>query len=302
VTCPHVLLTAFNATARCARKVNRSRRFDRARAAKPLMRRVREYWLDGLDALFAFLSHHEGWEKIQRHCQLRLASEQLAKALSDSDRKFLEDLLADFRYYGDVQAQAAAIVKATSIDTFEEAAKFALGQIGIKAADFELRNEHIRELLLDRKNAAVYATRSHIDGAMDAVVENFYDLGRNPYNQDLLDQLRKQLGYKAEFEAKRFALTETGIAAELAQVETYRRNGVMRKQWNILGSNTRPTHEVLAGVEADIDEKFNVGGFPADHPCDPTLPAHELVNCHCWLSPVVNDEYQIDPTKIWEGQ
>ncbi|HZY74606.1 MAG TPA: hypothetical protein VFE22_15965 [Edaphobacter sp.] len=302
MSCPVHLSAAFNSVGRLRRKVRRTKRFDRAKASLPLYRRVREYWTDGLDALFSYLSQDDGWDKIQRHCQVALAAEQFAKALSDSDRKFLQDLLAKFGFYNDVTSQATAIVKATSFDTFEEAATFALQKLGIESADFELRNERIRDLLLDRKSAAVFATRTSADAALDTVISNFYELGRNPYNQEFLDGLRKDLGYRADWEAKRFALTETGIAAELAQVETYRRNGIERKRWNILGQNTRPTHAELAGVEVAIGEKFDVGGFEADHPLDPNLPPEELVNCHCWLSPVVDDDYQIDPSKIWEGQ
>lgn len=296
-------VVVFNSLARCYRKVNRTRRFDRTKAARPLHTQMRSCWLDTRDALFEYLDEIDGWDKLQAHVQLGLAAEEksIEKALTDKDRKFIAELLARFST-GDAEATAAAIVAATSVDTFEAAAKFALGQLGIKAADFELRNERILDLLSERKSAGIYATRTEIAEAMDTITRNFYELGRNPYNSELLDDLKKQLGYKADYQAKRFALTETGIAAEVAQVETYRRNGIMRKQWNILGRNTRPTHEALAGVQVEIAEKFDVGGFAADCPCDPALPPHELVNCHCWLSPVVDDEYQIDPSKIWEGQ
>lgn len=294
---------AFNALARCFRKVNRAKRFNRTKAARSLHGQMRSCWLEARDALFEYLDATDGWDKLQEHIRLGLAADakSIAKALTDRDRKFIAELLAKFGT-GDAEQTAAGIVAATSVDTFEAAAKFALGQLGIRAADFELRNERILDLLSKRKDAAVFSTRREISEAMETITRNFYELGRNPYNSELLDDLKKQLGYKADFQAQRFALTETGIAAEVAQIETYRRNGVMRKQWNILGRNTRPTHEALAGVQVDIGEKFDVGGFAADCPCDPSLPAHELVNCHCWLSPVVDDEYQIDPSKIWEGE
>ncbi len=296
-----VLRAAFNGTARCLRKVRRARRFDRTKAAQPLERDIRKCWLDAHDALFEYLAAVDGWDKIQEHVRLSLAAEKsIEKALSDADRKFIVELLAKFGA-ADVEQAAAAIVAAAGKDTFEAAAQHALGQLGI-TADFELRNERILDLLAERKQAAIFAARNEISDVMDTITRNFYELGRNPYNAEFLADLKKQLGYKADFQAKRFALTETGIAAEMAQAETYRRNGVTRKRWNILGRNTRPTHEALSGVEISIDEKFDVGGFEADHPCDPSLPAEELVNCHCWLSPVVDDTYTIDPTRIWEGQ
>ncbi len=296
--------TAFNAVARCLRKVSRSKRFDRAKAARPLDKRMRECWRDATAALFEYLTETEAWDKIQAHVRLDLAADEatVEKALKDSDKKLIAELLAKFGGGADIEQAAAAIVQATSVDTFEQAARHALGQLGIKAADFELRNERILDLLGQRENAAIFASRNEIAGAMDTIIQNFYELGRNPYDARFIADLKKDLGYKADYQAKRFALTETGIAAELAQAETYRRNGVGRKQWNILGVNTRPTHAELSGVQVAIDETFNVGGFDADHPLDPNLPAEELVNCHCWLSPVVDDEYTIDPSRIWEGQ
>jgi hypothetical protein len=294
---------AYNAVARCLRKVSRSKRFDRAKAARPLDKRMRECWRDATAALCDYLTETEAWDKIQAHVRIDLAADEaiVQKALKDSDKKLIAELMAKFGV-ADIEQAAAAIVQATSVDTFEAAAQHALGQLGIKAADFELRNERILDNLSQRENAAIFASRNEIAGAMDTIVRNFYELGRNPYDARFIADLKKDLGYKADYQAKRFALTETGIAAELAQAETYRRNGVARKQWNILGANTRPTHAELSGVQVGIDEHFVVGGFEADHPLDPQLPAEELVNCHCWLSPVVDDEYTIDPSRIWEGQ
>ena len=299
MTCAHAI---FAATARCVRKINRTRRFDRTRPARRLQRRVKAYWLDGIDALFAYMAEVDGWEKLQGHVQLALAGKAVAKAMSDADRRLLVELLAKFGYFGDVAKAAQEIIEATSMPTFEEAATFALKRLGIASPNFELRNERVRDLLLSRSEAAIYSTRNYIDDALATVVSQFYELGEHPHSQAMLDGLKKSLGYKADWEAKRFALTETGIACELAQAETYRRNGVAGKQWNILGSNTRPTHAALAGAVIAIDAKFDVGGFAADHPLDPKLPPEELCNCHCWLSPVVDEGFEVDPANIWEGQ
>lgn len=292
----------FSATARFLRKVSKPRRFNRMRASKPLLEKTRSYWEGGLDALFSYLDDREGWDKIQRHCRLQRVAAGVRKSLSDADRKMLVDLLASFDYYGDIEQQAAAIVAATRFDTFESAAKFALGRLGIRAADFTLRNERIRELIMARKSADVLAARNNLDGILQTVVKNFYELGNSPYDRNFLDAMRSELGDVTLWEARRFAVTETGIAAEMAQAETYRRNGVTRKRWNILGVNTRWSHTELDQVEVGMDETFNVGGYEADHPLDPRLPAGELVNCHCWLTPVVSDDFQLDPSKIWEGE
>lgn len=289
----------YNAVARCMRKVSRARPFNRQRAARPLLDLTRKYWLGSDAALFAYLGYDDGWDKIQRHVQLA----SVAKSLSDADRTFFSNLLASFGYFADAPTKADAVLRATSFGTFEAAAKYALGQLGVRSAEFDLRNERIREALIERKSAALFATRSHMDGVFRTIIDNFYDLGRNPYNQEFLDGLKDTLGYQTDWEAKRFSLTETGIAAELGQLETYKRNGVQRKQWNTLEQDSsRASHLELNGVAVGIDESFDVGGSAASHPLDPRLPAAELINCHCWLSPVVDDDFQLDPSRIWEGQ
>lgn len=300
------LAHVFHSTARALRKLRKGRPFNRAKAAKPLKRAMAAWWSDGLDALFSYLWLSDGWEKIQRHVQMAQAAEifTVSKALTDSDRKFVADLLQNFDYFSDraMAEKALEILAGTSVATFEAAGAHALGQIGVASSHFELRNEAIRERLLERSEAAVFSTRSFIDEAMQSITNHFVELGQHPFSADGLEQLREALSYKTGWEAQRFALTETGIAAELAQAETYRRNGVGAKQWNITGINTRPTHAALAGKTVAIEQKFNVGGNGADHPLDPSLPPAELVNCHCYLSPVVDEDFEVNVEGLWEGQ
>jgi len=302
MSCPHTLNALFNATARGLRKVRRSRRFDRTKPTKRMWGEVRGYWSGGIDALFEYLDDSGGFDTIQRHTQLAAVSGAIEKSLSDADRAMLAELLSQFGYFDDVQARAEVIIAATSFPTFEEAAKFALAQLGITAADFALRNEAVKEVLLSRIDAAVFATRHHIDRAMDTIVTQFHELGRNPHDPRFIRELRKDLGVETDWEAQRFAVTETGISSQVAQAETYRRSGVETKVWNVLGRNTRPSHAALAGVEIGIDEQFDVGGYPADRPCDPSLSPGELINCQCWLTPGVDDDFEVDPGNVWEGE
>jgi hypothetical protein len=295
------LVSLFNSFGTAIRKANAPRRFDREKAMKPLFDEMQTYWSDGIDALFGYMGLHDGWDKVQRHIQMELASAEFSKTLSDADRQFIANLLVNFSYFSDVDKMATTIMEATSIDTFEDAAKFAMQQIGIGSPNFELKNTQIREALLARTDDAIFATKSQIDSTFDTIINQFYELGRNPYNQTFIDELRQTLNVKTDWEAKRFALTETGIAAEMGAHQSYRRNGVQEKRWNITGANTRETHAELSGVEIGIDETFDVGGSPAQHPLDPQLPAEELVNCHCWESPVVNNDFKLDPSRIWEG-
>lgn len=307
MSCPCPITVAYSRTAALIRKVQPARRFDRVKASRALTKKTDDYWQGGLDALWQYLAERDRWEKIQQFVTARRVQGCVRKELDTDERKFLSDLLSSFGYYDDVSQVAATIAAATRLDTFAEAANFALRQLGVRSANFELRNEAIKQLLLDRKSADVFAARNNIDSIMDSVLTNFYDLGSNPYDAEFLASLKSEMGAATTYQAKRFALTETAIAAELAQAETYKRNGVERKQWNALGKNTRPSHAALDGAQVPVDERFKLQSsdgnvYEADHPADPELPAHELVNCHCWLSPVLDDDFTIDPGKIWEGE
>jgi len=297
----------LSASERYLRQAGRAKRFHRGRAMVAIYKPVRGFWQDNLDGLFAFLDEGNRWAGIQRFAQAASPSTvylwrsgEIRKELTVEEREYLQRLLADWDNYGNVMELAAVIAAGGRQEVYQAAGTFALGQLGIKA-DFELKNERILDALRARSQADIFATRGNIERVFDTIVRNFYDLGSNPFDRAFLDELKSDLGYKTDYEAKRFALTETGIAAESAQMETWRRNGVTRKQWRILGVNTRPTHQALDKVTVGIEEKFLVGGFEADHPLDPTLPPEELINCHCWSKPVVDVNFQIDPAGVWSG-
>jgi SPP1 gp7 family putative phage head morphogenesis protein len=65
----------------------------------------------------------------------------------------------------------------------------------------------------------------------------------------------------------------------------------MKKTWIATRDNrTRPTHLAVNGKEVGLDETFTVGGWPADRPHDPLLPADETVNCRCTLGYAIPEE------------
>ena len=296
----------YSAAAALLRKLTRPRKFDRVRACGRLKKDVLAYWAGGLDALWKHLDDADAWDTLARKARLAAADKCVRKELSTEQRRLITDLLSSFRYFDDVSVVAAATMAACGKETFEAAAVHALSGLGVKAADFELRNPDILKALQDRKTDLVHATRNNIDSIMETIVANFYELGANPYDAGFLRALRSELGDVTTWQAKRFALTETAIAAEYAQQETWARNGVQRKQWNILGDKTRPSHARMNGVQAAIDEAYQLASddgaiYECLHPCDKHLPAHEVINCHCWSTPVVDDDWQIDPARIWEG-
>lgn len=93
----------------------------------------------------------------------------------------------------------------------------------------------------------------------------------------------------ADIRAERIARTEMSGLMNEVTYETMRQSDVVvRKRWYSVADNrTRDSHAALNGVEVPFDEKFNVGGYLADGPHDPMLPAAEIINCRCRLIPVV---------------
>jgi hypothetical protein len=287
------------ALARGSRSISKApARFNRKPREAKLQKDVERYWIGNVDRIVRHLDASKAWDAIARQVRLE---HMVQKAISDEDRALLRELLSDLDLYGEAEQTMQEIMESSTITTFEEAAKFALGKLGARGIDFELRNLVLREKLAARTDAAVFATRNNIDTAIETIIQHFYELGSNPYDQKFVRQLQRDLGYQTEAQAKRFALTETGIAAELAQIETYRRNGVAEKQWNITGENTRPSHAAVAGEIIPAYAKFDLEGAKADHPLDPELPASELINCHCWLSPVLDEDFELG-ANVWDGR
>lgn len=57
---------------------------------------------------------------------------------------------------------------------------------------------------------------------------------------------------------------------------------VAAKQWLATpDSRTRETHREANGQQRDVGQPFMVGGFPMQHPGDPTAPPDEVINCRC---------------------
>lgn len=87
--------------------------------------------------------------------------------------------------------------------------------------------------------------------------------------------------------ARRIARTETNRAVNAADMHAARAEqditgDDMHKVWVCtIDARTRDSHWAADGQRVPLGAKFDIGGFPADHPGDPTLPAHECINCRC---------------------
>lgn len=93
------------------------------------------------------------------------------------------------------------------------------------------------------------------------------------------------------------ARTEGIAALNAAKLESFK---AYREQWGEDGlmkvwiatedARTRPEHALADGQRVGLDEPFMIGGFPAQFPGDPMLPASLSINCRCGLALVDPDE------------
>lgn len=82
--------------------------------------------------------------------------------------------------------------------------------------------------------------------------------------------------------ATRIAATESTGAYGSASVYALSEEGVECKEWlATLDARTRPEHAAAHGQTRLLGHAFSIGGFAADHPADPALPARLSVHCRC---------------------
>jgi SPP1 gp7 family putative phage head morphogenesis protein len=110
-----------------------------------------------------------------------------------------------------------------------------------------------------------------------------------------VDQLAKRIGpvISNRRRARTIARTEVGKASQMGQLESFAQSNVVeRKQWNTSQDEfVRDSHVAADGQVVDLEEQFQLGsGARASFPLDPSLPAGDLVNCRCFVTPVFVEE------------
>lgn len=112
----------------------------------------------------------------------------------------------------------------------------------------------------------------------------------------LAQRVRNAAGTSART-ATLVARTSVIDAANKGSIETARASGLaMQKEWMATPDRrTRPTHRAADGQRVDLNAKFTVGGWPADHPGSAELPDSERRLCRCAIGYVIPDS-QPQPT------
>ncbi|MGL5126159.1 MAG: phage minor head protein [Fusobacteriaceae bacterium] len=146
--------------------------------------------------------------------------------------------------------------------------------------------ETIRNKGMEDFNSNVAAARvTYIDettrSRMKKYITNAQARGIN--TNDIAKGLKSEVMEMSYSRAKTIARTETSYAVNNATHFTALEAGMNNKTWLHVGGGKedRETHLTLDGKTIKMNEKFNVGGYLADHPHDSNLPARESINCYC---------------------
>ena len=113
------------------------------------------------------------------------------------------------------------------------------------------------------------------------IIKNGQKAGLN--DNDIAKQIVESVENMSISRAKTIARTEVRNASNITSDETAKEGKLTKKTWLHTGGGfeDRPAHLALDGTTIKIDEQFDVNGFDADFPHDPSLPASEIISCHC---------------------
>jgi SPP1 gp7 family putative phage head morphogenesis protein len=174
----------------------------------------------------------------------------------------------------------------------------ALKKLGVTIA-FNLKDPAVlKQLSLRGTKIAGDISKRTLNDFRKVLYTSYMEEGLSPY--DVRKRIEGLFEETYRNRAMAIARTETGIASSIAQHETYAQNDVQKKEWlATMDDRTRPSHAEANGQIVGIDEPFQVGDAELMHPCDPSGPAEEVINCRCDELPII--ETKIKEEDAWTG-
>lgn len=101
---------------------------------------------------------------------------------------------------------------------------------------------------------------------------------------DIARRIRRDFPEVSRVRARLLTRTAVVAASNGGSLAGARATGLaLEKVWiaTLSDGRTRPTHVEAHGQRVPLDGRFVVGGYSADQPGDPSLPAGEVLNCRC---------------------
>lgn len=267
--------------------------------SKEMEAHIRTWYQKGSRELIAYIRS----PKIRRKIQRRFGREDF----TDSKRKLAKDLawlsgvLAGYRYYDTADRLAAEKLVTDMTKVFEKSVGAGYRQVGIGQSQidkFKLKNKALLRSVEKRAMTFPKSSQHNFQDVRRVLRRKFVEQGKNPFDRKFLNGIQQSLNIQHRWQAKRFALTETGVISNDAQNEAFTRLGIGMKQWAVAFGDKRHARLGMDGQTVGINQDFDVGGSPARYPLDPRLPPEQLINCHCALNPVTSGWQK---GKVWLG-
>ena len=149
---------------------------------------------------------------------------------------------------------------------------------------FDIENPRARGLIRHRRFEFKTVAANHRQRCLDALAEG---VGLGEGVEKLAERVKGWARQGRESYAMNLARTESGIAMNQAALEGYQQGDAKGKRWlSILDGRTRDHHRAAHGTVVPIEGSFRLGRYSCNGPGDPRLPAEEICQCRCTISPV----------------
>lgn len=112
---------------------------------------------------------------------------------------------------------------------------------------------------------------------------------KNETNAEIIARIEKVAPDLLPWKAEQVMKTSGGGGFTGGRHLAFKEAGIGKKRWNSLlsGKLRRANHLAMHGETVGIDEVFSNG---LAYPRDPNGEAGEVINCECWLEPIIDDE------------
>ncbi len=168
---------------------------------------------------------------------------------------------------------------------------------------FNLRDPALkRELAKRGARITGEVTQTMLEKLRDVLAARMYEDGQGP--AAIARELETIFPPTYANRAETIARTETLFAQATVQAETFRKNGVVSKQWlAVMDDKTRDDHFDMHGTTVPMDEPFRFpSGDEIDFPGDPGGEAEQVINCRCDYLPIFGEGFTLeDLSQLWLG-
>lgn len=157
--------------------------------------------------------------------------------------------------------------------------------LAVKPSNF-VETHAVQEFLMDKPTALAEQINDTTLTALRSTLAE--GVGQGEDMTSLVNRISEVFDQASGYRAEMIARTEVGGAQNFGRAVEMQEQGVSRRQWISVFSNTRDSHADAHGQIVAVDEAFNVGGEDLMYPQDPDGSAENIINCQCSVVPLLD--------------